>query len=518
MDAGAGAATALRKRQLTVRTMSSNGGNGFRVGDGGGGGSKGAAAATPPEPVSPSARLVEDFFIVVVIGIATPVNDPVARAGIAAQLARYPRFRSIQVTDEDGGNPRWVRTTVNLDDHIIYPELDMDAVAADPDKAVEDYVASLSTKPMDESRPLWEFHVLDFPTSEAAATTAIRVHHSLGDGMSLLTLLMACTRSAADPARLPAMPPLPTRAGAIYARPRPPASAGALAFAAWLWSFVALAWHTVVDVASFFATTMFLKDPHTLFKRVKHGEFQRKRIVHRGLSLDDVKLVKNAMNCTVNDVLVGITYSALSRYYYRKSGDKDTDEDIRLRSILLVNLRPTTSLHAYVDMINSGREDEVKWGNALGFIILPFFIGVHKDPLDYVRKAKKVVDRKKSSLEVVFTHLAAEVILKLFGLKAAAAIFHRMISHTTISFSNMIGPVEQVEFCGHPVVFIAPSGYGPPEALTVNFQSYVNTMMVNLAVDEAQFPDCHELLDDFSESLRQIKDAALSLGKHHTKA
>uniref|UniRef100_A0A0D3EUI0 O-acyltransferase WSD1 C-terminal domain-containing protein n=1 Tax=Oryza barthii TaxID=65489 RepID=A0A0D3EUI0_9ORYZ len=429
--AGADTDTVLRKRQLTVRTTSSNGGNGFRVGGG-----KGAAAATPPEPVSPSARLLEDFFIVVVIGIATPVNDPVARAGIAAQFARYPRFRSIQVTDEDGGNPRWVRTTLNVDDHIIYPELDMDAVAADPDKAVEDYVASLSTR--------------------------------------------------------------------TGARPRPPASAGALAFAAWLWSFVALAWHTVVDVASFFATTMFLKDPHTLFKRVKHGEFQRKRIVHRGLSFDDVKLVKNAMNG--------------SMMCWLGSRDKDTDEDIRLRSILLVNLRPTTSLHAYVDMINSGREDEVKWGNALGFIILPFFIGVHKDPLDYVRKAKKVVDRKKSSLEVVFTHLAAEVILKLFGLKAAAAIFHRMISHTTISFSNMIGPVEQVEFCGHPVVFIAPSGYGPPEALTVNFQSYVNTMMVNLAVDEAQFPDCHELLDDFSESLRQIKDAALSLGKHHTKA
>uniref|UniRef100_J3L4H2 O-acyltransferase WSD1 C-terminal domain-containing protein n=1 Tax=Oryza brachyantha TaxID=4533 RepID=J3L4H2_ORYBR len=348
MDADA--ATALRKRQLTVRTTCGNG-NGFRVGDGGGG----KAAVTPAEPVSPSARLVEDFYIVVVIGIATPVNDPVARAGIAAQLARYPRFRSIQ-------------------------------------------------------------------------------------------------------------------------------------------------------------------DPHTLFKRVKHGEFQRKRIVHRGLSLDDVKFVKNAMNCTVNDVLVGITYSALSRYYYRKSGDTDTDKDMRLRSILLVNLRPTTSLHAYVDMINSGREDEVKWGNALGFIILPFFIGMHSDPLDYVRKAKKVVDRKKSSLEVVFTHLSAEVILKLFGLKAAAAIFHRMISHTTISFSNMIGPVEQVEFCGHPVVFIAPSGYGPPEALTVNYQSYVNTMMVNLAVDEAQFPDCHELLDDFSESLRQIKDAALSLGKNHMKA
>ena len=168
-------------------------------------------------------------------------------------------------------------------------------MAANPDKGVEDYVASLSTLPMDWSRPLWEFHLFDFPTSEAMATTAIRVHHSLGDGMSLLTLLMSCTRSAADPARLPAMPPLPARTGAIYQRPRP--SAGAMAFVAWVWSFFVLAWHTLVDVVGFFATILYLKDPHTLFKRVNHGESQRKRIVHRSLSLDDVKFVKNAMKC-----------------------------------------------------------------------------------------------------------------------------------------------------------------------------------------------------------------------------
>ncbi|KAF8766206.1 hypothetical protein HU200_007712 [Digitaria exilis] len=422
----AAAAATLRKRALSVHT----GSNGTTL-----------AAAAAGELVSPSARLVEDFYIVVVIGIATPVNLPVARAGIESQLARYPRFRSIQVKD-GSGNPRWVPTTVNLDHHIIYPKLDAAAVARDPDKAVEDYVATLSTLPMDESRPLWEFHVLDFPTSEAAATTAIRVHHSLGDGMSLLTLLMACTRSAADPARLPAMPPPPTtRTGAIWERPRPPLSAGAMAFLAWAWSFVVLAWHTVVDVVSFFATILFLRDPHTLFKRVNHGARQRKRLVHRGLSLDDVKFVKNAMNC------------------------------------------------ACVNMIESGKESDVKWGNELGFIILPFHIGLHDDPLQYVRKAKKIVDRKKSSLEVVFTHLSAEVILKIFGLK--------------------------VEFCGHPVVFIAPSGYGPPEALTVNFQSYVNAMMVNLAVDEAQFPDSHDLLDDFVESLNLIRGAASSLGKNH---
>ncbi|XP_062222637.1 wax ester synthase/diacylglycerol acyltransferase 11-like isoform X2 [Phragmites australis] len=412
------AAGTLRKRPLSVRTESNGAAAVAEAGPGAGRGRAGHAEA-PGEPVSPSARLVGDFYIVVVIGLATPVNLPVARAGIEAQLARYPRFRSIQVEDgSKDGNPRWVWTQVNLDDHIIYPKLDAAAVAADPDKAVEDYVASLSTLPMDKSRPLWEFHVLDFPTSEATATTAIRVHHSFGDGMSLLTLLMACTRSAADPTRLPAMPPLPTRTGPLWARPRPPASAGALAFAAWVWSLVVLAWHTVVDVASFFATILFLRDPHTLFKRVEHGEHQRKRIVHRSLSLDDVKLVRNALNCTVNDVLVGVTYAALSRYYFRKTGDADTGKEIRVRSILLVNLRPTTSLHACVEMIESGKENDVKWGNKLGFIILPFHIGLHDDPLQYVRKAKKIVDRKKSSLEVIFTHLAAEIILKIFGLKA----------------------------------------------------------------------------------------------------
>lgn len=53
------------------------------------------------------------------------------------------------------------------------------------------------------------------------------------------------------------------------------------------------------------------------------------------------------------------------------------------------------------------------------------------------------------------------------------------------------------------------------QALTVNFQSYVNTMMVNLAVDEAQFPDSHKLLDDFVESLKLIRGAASSLGKNN---
>jgi hypothetical protein len=187
--------------------------------------------------------------------------------------------------------PRWVRTMVNLDDHIIFPHLDPAATSADPDRAVEDYVSSLSTMPMDHSRPLWEFHVLDFPTSEAAAAVAIRMHHSLGDGVSLISLLMACTRSAADPSRLPALPPSSSGAG------RPALSAGVLALASWVWSLVVLAWNTLVDVMRFVATSLFLRDTRTPFMGAEGVEFRRKRFLNCTLSLEDVKFVKNAMKC-----------------------------------------------------------------------------------------------------------------------------------------------------------------------------------------------------------------------------
>lgn len=296
--------------------------------------------------MSPAGRIMEEvgICIVVVMGLGKQLDLPIFRAGIETELLpRYPRFRSIQVMDAStGGKPRWVQTTVNVDDHIIVPMIDPAAVAADPEKVVEDYTASLSMLPMDRSRPLWEFHFLDFPTSEATSTAVLRLHHSIGDGMSLMTLLMASSRSTADPARLPAMPPPPRRTGAIYQRrPRPPLSAGNyLEFLAWVWSYITLAWHTLVDVAFLGATLLFSSDPHTPFTSMDGG--RRRRFVHRSLSLDDVKLIKTVMNCTINDVLVGVTTAALSQYYSRKSGDTKTKR-VRLRIFVPVNIRPVSS-------------------------------------------------------------------------------------------------------------------------------------------------------------------------------
>lgn len=507
IGAGTGSATLLRKRPLSVNTASST----AAAIELGSKQAPGVAAAIEEEPVSPAGRLFREpnfrCHIVSVFGLGAPVDLPALRAGVAATLARHPRFCSVQVVNEKDARPKWIRTAVNVDDHIIVPELNPATTSADPDKALEDYVSSLSTRPMAHSRPLWEVHVLDFPTADAAAALALRAHHSVGDGVSMLSLFMACTRSAADPGALPSLPPA-RRAGPVHAVRRP---AGALAaLAAWLLSFLVLAWRTAVDVACFVATAAsLLGDAPTVLKGEEGTEFQPRRFVNRTLSLDDIKLVKNAVGCTVNDVLLGITSSALSRYYYRRTGESDS-KSITVRSAVLVNLRATPGIHALASMMESGNDNNggARWGNKLGYMLIPFHLAKHDDPTEYVRTAAKVTRRKKSSMESAFTFWSGDMVLRLFGIKAAAALCYGMFTHTTLSFSSMVGPTEQVLFCGNPIVYIAPSTYGHPHALTVHYQSYINSVKLVLSVDEAQFPDARQLLDDFAESLRIIREAA----------
>lgn len=50
------------------------------------------------------------------------------------------------------------------------------------------------------------------------------------------------------------------------------------------------------------------------------------------------------------------------------------------------------------------------------------------------------------------------------------------------------------------------------QELMINFQSYINKMTVVLAVDEEVIPDPHQLCDDIVESLKLVKEAAITQG------
>lgn len=200
---------------------------------------------------------------------------------------------------------RWVRTEVNLDNHVAVLEVDPDSVES-PDKWVEDYISNLSTTTIDGSRqPMWDVHLLNIKTSSAEATAVFRIHHSLGDGTSLMSLLLACTRQVSHPEALPTVPVKKKKQQHPVAR-----GYGASRIWRWivgLWWILLLFWNTVVDVFQFAQTAVFLKDTETPLKASPGVELRPRRFIYRTVSLDDIKLVKNAMNAVRAHTVAALT-------------------------------------------------------------------------------------------------------------------------------------------------------------------------------------------------------------------
>ncbi|KAJ6744672.1 O-ACYLTRANSFERASE WSD1-LIKE, partial [Salix purpurea] len=151
-----------------------------------------------------------------------------------------------QVADEkNGGQLEWVRTEVDLDNHVRVPSPDLNQVES-ADMYVEDYVSNMSRTKI---------------------------------SMSILS----------DPDALPTLP--------ASKKQKPCSSSGGfLQRFIRLFSVLLIYWNTLVDAVMFLITILFLDDTKTPLKGPSGVGSTPRRIVHRIVSLDDVKLVKNAMN------------------------------------------------------------------------------------------------------------------------------------------------------------------------------------------------------------------------------
>ena len=64
---------------------------------------------------------------------------------------------------------------------------------------------------------------------------------------------------------------------------------------------------------------------------------------------------------------------------------------------------------------NSG----TRWGNKFGMILLPVYYhkSIHSHPLEYLKRAKAMIDRKKQSLEAHFSYGIGLFVMSNFGAK-----------------------------------------------------------------------------------------------------
>ncbi|KAL0731628.1 hypothetical protein Bca4012_027722 [Brassica carinata] len=295
-------------------------------------------------PVSPFSRLFSmpglDCFNIVTIGFKNEANPSAIIEGLKNTLLNHPRFSSILETGLGENKAKWIPTKVKVEDHVVFPEID--PTIENPDQFLEDYTSNMVFSPIDMSKPLWEMHILNMKTSDAESLLVSRFHHSLGDGMSLMSLLLACSRKTSDLEALPTLvAPKKSKVTNVW-----------WSLVARLWFIIRLMCNTFVEVYKFLLILCSVRDATTPLMEKPSATLSPNKFIHRVISLDDVKIVKNAMNMTVNDVILGMVQAGLSRYLSQKY-DSETNlklrrslENVCLRAVVFFNLRSNKKIEA----------------------------------------------------------------------------------------------------------------------------------------------------------------------------
>ncbi|XP_059074142.1 wax ester synthase/diacylglycerol acyltransferase 5 isoform X2 [Cryptomeria japonica] len=404
-------------------------------------------ASRHEEPLSPVACLTLesslDSYILTIVGFKKEIDVKSFKTLLRNNLAKHQRFSSVVVKDKHN-NLKWCLRELVIEDHVIVPCLNLSTV--ENPNFINEYTSSLVTAPpLDPRRPLWEVHVLNVSSADAAASLVFRIHHSLGDCVSMLSLILYSTSKAAHPKALPTIP-----------QNKASRSTGFLQIA---YNVVLGLWLTFLSLLNYGATLLWKRDK-TLWREENREKIGPKRLAHITFSIEDICLVRKAINGTLNDVIMGALSAGLVRYMSRRGYDKNVSvpqkmatsndqntraeqrlpSNIRLRAMVAVNMRPFRMLKDLDENMQS--PSKAMWGNKIAFWMFPLPMLLYGDPLQYCRVTAMVSRLKKLSFEAPLTYIIA----KHMPTKLVAYVSSKLAASTTLGFSNVMGPVEEIQY------------------------------------------------------------------------
>lgn len=241
------------------------------------------------EPLTPAGRLFHQSemnqVIHCVVGLKNSLDiDSIKSQVRNSMLIKHPRFTSLMVRDRRGVE-HWRKTSIDLDRHLIIIDspiattTDDDGAAIDDESAVNEYLADLSTSSgLSVDKPLWEIHLL-----KAHKCVIFRIHHSLGDGISLMSMFLACCRKVDDENALPTIGTASNRKGKEKK------------WWAVVLGFVKMAWFSLVFVLKFLLRCLWVCDRETAISGGAGVELWPRKLVTARFWLQDMKIVKKAV-------------------------------------------------------------------------------------------------------------------------------------------------------------------------------------------------------------------------------
>ncbi|RDX87691.1 O-acyltransferase WSD1 [Mucuna pruriens] len=455
------------------------------------------------EPVSPMGRYFNSsvmcIYIIGVLEFEVPIHDLQTFALLKdVFLPINPRFSSIMVQDKDG-EKRWKQVDVNLKEHVKNPIFLEGKTVESRDKYFHDYLSSIAMEELPQSRPLWEIHIINYPTNDACGSVIFKLHHALGDGYSLMGALLSCLQRADDPSLPLSFPSLK------QSKPESSSKSFSRKFS-WMMSS---AFNTVSDFGWSVLKSSIISDDKTPIRFGDEGaDFRPISISTITFSIDHIKAIKSRLGVTINDVVTGIVFYG-TRLYMQDMDSKS--KTAHSTALVLLNTRNIEGYQSINDMLNTKAKGP--WGNRISFLHVP--IPKLNDtrisnPLEFILDSHNIIKRKKQSLGVVLTGTLLEIEGKLRGQEAVAKRIRGTLTKSSAVISNLVGPTQQMALANHPVKGLYFTLVGGPESLVISIMSYMGVLRVTLKT-EKDFIDEEKLKSCMQRAFEIILQAAMEI-------
>jgi diacylglycerol O-acyltransferase len=417
---------------------------------------------------------------------------------IAQRLLKYPRF--CQKVVEDALGAVWVEDEAfDIRRHVVRERL-LRRRGQSERAALQARCGELATTRLDLAQPLWQFHLVEH--YEGGSAIIVRIHHCIGDGIALTSVVLSITDGGA-------LPPRRSRAAhdswlsSTVIKPLTDLAVKAIDLSGeGMARSMDLAAHpqdgtrelarigfkAAADMA---ALALMQDDSPTQLK----GKPVGRKLVAWGepVPLDVVKSVGKALNASVNDVLLSCVAGAIGDYL-REIGDDPLGKDIR--AMVPVNLRPL--------------DEAYKLGNRFGLAPLLLPIGI-ANPIERVYAVRSRMSELKGSYQPVmaFGVLAMAGLLNKSGQDALLNLFAKK---ATAVMTNVPGPPQLLQFCGstlrQSIFWVPQSG---DVAVGVSIFSYGGGVQFALITDVKLCPEPQQVIDRFAPEMDKLLWLALML-------
>ena len=433
-------------------------------------------------------RPTNPMMITGVLMFAEPLTLAKLRKVVEKRFLDYSRFRMKPVEGPTGMH--WEDDAdFDLDWHVRLSALPGRA----DQKALERFASALASSPLDKTKPLWQFHLVE--KYEGGSALVARIHHSYADGIALVQVLLSLTDTSAHPEKAKPLAEawlkqdgakVAHRVGAVerYAKlgtkmlekgmgmVQDPSLAGVLA-------------KEGGDIARELFYALALPDDPPSLLRGRLGVSKRVAWAPP-LDLEEVKAVGRACGCTVNDVLMATAAGALRDYMLERG---EQVEGLTLRATVPVNLRPL--------------EHARKLGNHFGLVFLDLPVGLH-NPVHRLEHVAECMNQLKTSRQAIVAYglLAAlgmaptavqELALELFSRKA-----------TTVA-TNVPGPQQPLYMAGSRIremMFWVPQTGSI--GLGLSILSYNGKVHFGLIADAKLIPDPQAVTRRFRDEFDKL--------------